>query len=390
MSKKLAYLALADGTVFSGEGFGADRGIDNPIVGEVVFNTAMSGYQEVLTDPSYAGQIMCFTAPQIGNVGCNPEDYESNKMWAEGLICRESSQRVSNFRATESLSDFLVREGKLGLSGIDTRKLVSHLRDNGAQMGAIAICSEGELPKLIKVAKDAGSMEGKEYVSHVAVKSGYRWDKPIASIAHISFNNKDQVRSSGDRPLVVALDCGVKRSILSLLVEAGFDVQVVPAFSSAKEILSYNPQGVFLSNGPGDPATLKGIVSATTDLLGQVPIFGICLGHQILGQAIGGKTFKLKFGHRGGNHPVKNLITGKIDITVQNHGFAVDADSLPSQARVTHINLNDGTVEGLEVPSADAFSVQYHPEASPGPHDALPLFTQFYSLVRSRSYAKAS
>jgi carbamoyl-phosphate synthase small subunit len=377
-------LALADGTVFKGRCFGAARGVAQAVVGEVVFNTSMYGYQEIMTDPSYAGQIMTFTYPHIGNVGCNAEDVESARVYVEGLLIRDLPKRVSNFRAQMSLPQYLWQNGIMGLAGLDTRQLVTHLRTHGAQMGAFACGDNLNVDDLIARARLAGSMEGKDYVQAVSCKTPYAWNEttwalnyqsPQSGSRHINF---DQLWS---RPHVVALDCGIKYNILRLLVDVGFRVTVVPATSTAAEILAHKPDGLFLSNGPGDPASLQYIVKAVRELFGKIPTFGICLGHQILGQVVGGRTYKLKFGHRGGNHPVRYEPTGRVEITVQNHGFAVDPQSLPKSARISHVNLNDQTVEGLEFPDARAFCVQYHPESSPGPHDARYLFRKFYEEV---------
>ncbi len=384
-----AVLALADGKIFKGFSFGARRDISNPVVGEVVFNTSMYGYQEILSDPSYAGQIMTFTYPHIGNVGCNDEDEESGVLYAEGLIIRELSKVTSNFRSKRTLSEHLALSGKMGISGIDTRELVAYLRDKGSQMGAIACGGSVSVDTLVDVAKAQGSMSGKDYVKHVSCKTPYGWnelpwklgmDIKTGKTMHDSKRVLSQEQSA-TRPHVVAIDCGIKYNILRLLVDSGFRVSVAPATASAQEILALRPDGLFLSNGPGDPAALQYLVSTVKDLLGKVPTFGICLGHQILAQVVGGKTYKLKFGHRGGNHPVRDNTTGKVEITVQNHGFAVDEKTLPKDVNITHVNLNDNTVEGLEIPGARAFAVQYHPESSPGPHDSKYLFDRFYDSV---------
>jgi carbamoyl-phosphate synthase small subunit len=377
---EVGYLALANGTVFKGKSFGALRGEDNPICGELVFNTSMYGYQEILTDPSYAGQIMTFTYPHIGNVGCNEDDVESGRIYTEGLIVRAAHKSPSNFRSTQSLQDYLLKSNVMGLEGIDTRDLVIALRTHGAQMSVMA-SGEGINPDtLVDMAKAAGSMEGKDYVKQVACEEMYTWDYLPWSLEHGNRRRLTQEQLVS-RPHAVAVDCGVKTNILRLLVEVGFRVTVVPAGTTAEQIMALRPDGVFLSNGPGDPATLDYVVNPVRDILGKVPIFGICLGHQILGQALGGKTYKLKFGHRGGNHPVRDETTGKVEITVQNHGFAVDKESVGKRAFVSHLNLNDMTVEGLESKELKAFSVQYHPEASPGPHDSRYLFERFYQLV---------
>jgi carbamoyl-phosphate synthase small subunit len=379
---EVGYLALANGTVFKGQSFGALRGENDPVCGELVFNTSMYGYQEILTDPSYAGQIMTFTYPHIGNVGCNEDDVESSRVYTEGLVVRSAHKTPSNFRSTTSLPDYLAKSNVMGIEGIDTRELVIALRTHGAQMAVMA-AGEGVNPDtLVDRAKAAGSMEGKDYVKHVACQEMYTWDYLPWSLEHGNRRRLSQEQLVS-RPHAVAVDCGVKTNILRLLVDVGFRVTVVPAGTTAADIMSLRPDGVFLSNGPGDPATLGYVVKPVQEILGHVPIFGICLGHQILGQALGGKTYKLKFGHRGGNHPVRDETTGKVEITVQNHGFAVDKASVEKRVFVSHLNLNDMTVEGLESKELKAFSVQYHPEASPGPHDSRYLFERFYRLVTS-------
>lgn len=378
--RKRGILALADGTIYRGWALGLERGAGEATVGEVVFNTSMYGYQEILTDPSYAGQIMCFTYPHIGNVGCNDEDNESSAVHAEGVVLRNLSRVVSNFRATKSLSQYLEEAGKSGLYGVDTREIVAHLRDHGAQMGAIA-CGDSVNPDdLIDRARAQGSMEGKDYVKFVSCCEPYAWDGLPWSLTQGGHQRLSQEQLMS-RPHVVALDCGIKYNILRLLLDSGFRVTVAPATHSAEAIMALNPDGLFLSNGPGDPATLGYIVDNVKQLVGRFPIFGICLGHQILAQVFGGKTYKLKFGHRGGNHPVMDLSTRKVEITVQNHGFAVDRAGLPANINVSHVNLNDDTVEGLDLPEYRTFCVQYHPEASPGSHDSRYLFRRFFESV---------
>ncbi len=374
-----ALLALADGTVFKGSAFGCVRGLEDPVIGEVVFNTAMDGYQEILTDPSYCGQIMTFTCPHIGNAGCNGEDVESSRIWVEGLIIRNLSRLTSNFRAETSLPAYLESKGIMGVCGIDTRSLVMHLREFGAQMGAVACGSDNIADDLVDIARSNAHLLGKDYVAEVSCRESYHWQQG-EWIAGQGFQKFNQQRLS-TRPHVVALDCGIKQNILNLLTASGFRVTVAPAFSTSQEIIALCPDALFVSNGPGDPAVLQNIVGEIKKLTGRFPVFGICLGHQILGQVFGGRTYKLKFGHRGANHPVKNLLTDTIEITSQNHGYAVDAASLPKDVTVSHLSLNDMTVEGLSIPEAKTFSVQYHPEASPGPHDARYLFRKFFEMV---------
>ncbi|MFN0061073.1 MAG: glutamine-hydrolyzing carbamoyl-phosphate synthase small subunit [Myxococcaceae bacterium] len=366
---KRAVLALADGTVFEGQAFGAP----GESVGEVVFNTAMYGYQEILTDPSYVGQIVTMAYPEMGNVGTNIVDEESEKPHAVGMVVRVANETPSNWRATESLDAYLRRNGIPGISNIDTRKLVRHLRDRGAQMGVLST-EPGQAAALAAKAKNAPGMEGRDLATGISTAKTYVWTKPSPRI----FGEAAEVIAP--RYEVVAYDFGLKHSMLEFLVDEGCRVTVVPAGTPAAEVLAKKPHGVFLTNGPGDPAAVKGAQKTVAELLGKVPVFGICLGHQILALGLGGRTYKMKFGHRGANQPVKDLKTGKVEITSHNHGFAVDAESLKGRATVTHINLNDRTVEGLEVPDAKAFSVQYHPESSPGPHDARYLFRRFIEM----------
>ncbi|MBL7662853.1 glutamine-hydrolyzing carbamoyl-phosphate synthase small subunit [bacterium] len=382
MKKERAILALADGTVFEGSAIGgsasAKTNSDRSTWGEVVFNTSITGYQEILTDPSYYRQMLTFTYPHIGNVGVNPEDIESKRVQVAGLIVREFSEHLSNFRAKQSLQDYLQTNNVLGISGIDTRALVLHLRTHGSQMGVIAH-GEQNVSDVIDRAKACPAMEGMNLIDEVTTNEIYEWRQGVWELG--SGYPSISATEASQRPHVVAVDCGIKFNILRLLVTHGFRVTVVPAHADTAQIKALNPDAIFLSNGPGDPATLGNIVKLTQDFLGKKPIFGICLGHQILGQALGVKTFKLKFGHRGGNHPVRDEVTKKVEITVQNHGFATTEEGLRKDARVSHINLNDGTVEGFDVPDAKAFSIQYHPESSPGPHDAQYLFKRFYQMV---------
>lgn len=375
MTKRPCRLALADGTVLEGESYGAT----GQTTGEVVFTTGMTGYQEVLTDPSYAGQLVTMTAPQIGNTGINREDDESThgRPTVAGFIVRDPTQLTSNWRATEDLAAYLERHGIVAIGGIDTRYLTRILRDRGSQNGCI-----GEEPAdvLVERARNAPKMEGLDLVKGITPKASYTFTESRREW-NVSFDIHRQAHPPAPpRPLdrhVVALDFGAKRNILRCLVDSGCRVTAVPATTTADEILALQPDGIFLSNGPGDPAAVTYAITTIRALLGKKPIFGICLGHQLLGLALGGRTYKLKFGHRGLNQPVKDLTTGRVEITLQNHGFVVDVDSLKGRARSTHLHLNDGTSEGLEVPDARAFSVQYHPEAAAGPHDALYLFDRF-------------
>lgn len=341
------------------------------MVGEVVFNTSMYGYQEILTDPSYVGQIVTMAYPHIGNVGTTPGDDESQRPHAVGLVVKEYSA-PSNWRSQTSLESYLGRHGVAGLQGLDTRALVRHLRTHGSQMGVIS--SESlSTAALVEKARAAGTMEGQDLASAISTKSAYEWQQGTPSI----FEPGQPGAVPAAAHHVVAIDYGLKRSMLQYVVDAGGRVTVVPASTTASEVLALKPDGVFLTNGPGDPAAVAGADKVVAELLGKVPMFGICLGHQILALALGGRTYKMKFGHRGANQPVQDLATGKVEITSQNHGFAVDEASVKGRAKVSHINLNDRTVEGLEIPDAKAFSVQYHPEASPGPHDAQYLFARF-------------
>jgi len=366
-----AILLLEDGTVFEGTSFGAK----GQKCGEVVFNTSMTGYQEILTDPSYNEQIITMTYPLIGNYGTNQSDWESRKVFASGFIVKENCKTPSNWRNKDSLSDYLESNNVIGLEGIDTRKLVKHIRTQGAMKGIIS-STDLNIDKLKKKLANYPGLVGRDIVKDVTVKKQYSWDKAVIDV----LNGNE--RKPEKKYKVAAFDFGIKHNILRLLCTYGCDVQVVPADMSATEVLKQKPDGVFLSNGPGDPAPVSYAIETVKKLLGKLPIFGICLGHQILSLALGGKTYKLKFGHRGANHPVKNLQTGKIEITSQNHGFCVDIDSLKNKdIELTHLNLNDDNVEGIQCEKLAAFSVQYHPEASPGPHDADYLFKTFIELM---------
>jgi carbamoyl-phosphate synthase small subunit len=382
-----AILALEDGSVFSGQGFGARASA----CGEVCFNTSMTGYQEILTDPSYKGQIVTMTYPLIGNYGINELDVESWRPHAAGFVIRELSPVVSNWRADISLATYLEKNGIPGIQGVDTRALTKKLRVRGALNGFISTedISEAEA---VKRAKEFVFV-GVDYVKEVTHKKAFKWDEgdeQSAAFDLVRGNEKTDARKH-HKPLppadipIVAFDYGMKYNILRRLRQHGFATQVLPATASAQEALKHKPAGIFLSNGPGDPAALDYIVREVKTLVDSgIPIFGICLGHQILGQAFGGKTFKLKFGHRGGNQPVKDLASGKVEITSQNHGFAVDPKSLPSEISIDRINLNDQTVEGMRHKTKPIFCVQYHPEASPGPHDSTPLFAEFRSMIERK------
>jgi carbamoyl-phosphate synthase small subunit len=368
---KRAVLALADGTTFEGRALGAT----GETVGEVVFNTSMTGYQEILTDPSYVGQIVTMAYPEMGNVGANSGDQESVKPHAVGMVVRNSSSQHSNWRAQDTLDAYLKRHGIVGIEGLDTRRLVRHVRTHGAQIGVIS--TEDHTPAaLVERARSACGMEGMDLATGVSTDKPYLFTEPSPNLLGEAPRPTPEPRFD-----VVAYDYGLKRSMLHFLVDVGCRVTVVPAGTTAEQVLAQKPHGVFLANGPGDPAAVTGADKTVAGLLGKVPVFGICLGHQILALALGGRTYKMKFGHRGANQPVKDLTTGKVEITSQNHGFAVDDASVKGKAVVSHINLNDGTVEGLVIPDARAFSVQYHPEASPGPHDARYLFSRFAKLM---------
>ncbi len=355
-----AILVLEDGRTFHGASFGAD----GETFGEMVFNTSMSGYQEILTDPSYAGQIVCMTYPLIGNYGVNEEDIESRRPWAEGFVVKEASRIASNWRSTESLQSYLQRNNIVGIERIDTRALVRHIRDKGAMRAAISTI-DLDPAKLLERVLASPDMKDRELATAVTVDEKFEYP------------SMDETRFH-----VVAYDFGVKSNSLREFAKFGCHITVVPADTSADEVMELKPDGIFLSNGPGDPSAMKAVISEIRKLTEtNVPMFGICLGHQLLGSAFGAGTFKMKFGHRGGNQPIKDLTTGKVEITAHNHGFAVDAESLPADIEVTHINLNDNTIAGLRHKTLPVFSVQYHPESAPGPHDSEYLFRRFIELM---------
>ena len=382
-----AILALEDGRYFEGEAFGAA----GTATGEACFNTSMTGYQEVLTDPSYRGQIVAMTVPQIGNYGVNEQDNESSQPHVRGFVIEELSPVVSNWRAETDLDTYLKQWNIPGIQGVDTRALTKHLRTRGA-MRSVIVSGDISVEEAVRLAKESAPMEGSDFVKEVSTPKAYHWDPEGTlsgdwDIPSPSQNREGHPTKGAFHPLppakhrIVAYDFGIKYNMLRRLRQYGFDVEVVPSTTTAKEVLAKNPDGVFLSNGPGDPAALTYIHQEVRELVGKKPIFAICLGHQILGHAFGGKTFKLKFGHRGGNQPVKDLRSGTVAMTAQNHGFAIDPGSLPGNVAVTHINLNDGTVEGIRHLEHPVFSVQYHPEAAPGPHDAKYFFAEFAKLI---------
>jgi len=388
-----AKLALEDGTVFAGTSIGAEGEVD----GEVCFNTSMTGYQEILTDPSYRGQIVTMTYPQIGNYGVNAEDVESGRPQLAGFVVREHSRTQSNFRSEQSLSEYLQQWNIVAIESIDTRALVRRLRSRGAMKGVLSTIDLDDA-SLVAKARSSPGLVGRDLVREVLPDQPFEWDQPLSAWTHLQSvvaGGSPAVKSTGEppvatkpRPHVVALDYGMKWNIPRHLVDLGCRVTILPGTATAEDVLARQPDGIFLSNGPGDPEPLEYAIGAIRSLLGKKPIFGICLGHQLLGLACGAKTFKLKFGHRGANHPVQNLETGAVEITSQNHGFAVAEDSLPGFLEVTHRSLNDGTIEGLSHRDLPAYSVQYHPEASAGPHDSHYLFRRFLdSMTGARSAA---
>jgi carbamoyl-phosphate synthase small subunit len=373
-----ALLALADGRVFRGRPCGAA----GEASGEVVFNTAMTGYQEILTDPSYRGQLVCMTYPLIGNYGVNPEDVESRRPWANGFIVKEACPYPSNWRGRVTLADYMKEHGIVGIQGLDTRALTRHLRDRGAQEGIIST-EELDADRLVARARALPGLVGRDLVSEVTVDRPHGWNEGAWDLA------RGYLPPAATRFRVAAYDSGIKHNILRQLAALGCAVEVFPASTPAEAVLEKAPDGVFLANGPGDPEAVDYLVRATRALIGKVPIFGICLGNQILGLAFGGSTYKLKFGHHGANHPVRDQLTGRVEITSQNHGFAVDPESVRAAGLVeTHVNLNDGTSEGMRHRELPAFSVQYHPEASPGPHDAHYLFQRFTEMMEKNRSGK--
>jgi carbamoyl-phosphate synthase small subunit len=386
----VAKLALEDGTVFAGTAFGARGEVD----GEVVFNTSMTGYQEILTDPSYHGQIVAMTYPQIGNYGVNEDDAESGRPWVRGFVIRELSGRVSNFRAAGSLESYLERNGIIGIEGVDTRALVRLTRERGALKGILSTIDLDDA-SLVARAQASPGLVGRDLAREVMPSGVTSWERGLDTTYRLTprtgqSGESAQIHREADPrcPHVVALDFGMKWNILRHLVDIGCKVTVVPGSATAPEILDFDPDGIFISNGPGDPRPLADATTTLRTLIRTaaasrgIPIFGICLGHQLLGQAFGARTFKLKFGHRGANHPVRNELTGKVEITTQNHGFAVDPSTLPADVEPSHVNLNDQTLEGLRHQRLPVFSVQYHPEASAGPHDSAYLFEEFHRLIR--------
>ena len=381
-SARPAWLVLEDGTAFRGRAIGAD----GETFGEVVFNTSMTGYQEVLTDPSYKGQIVCMTYPHIGNYGVNEDDVESRRPWVEGFVVRELSPIASNFRSEETLDAYLARHRLIAIDGIDTRALTLKLREQGSMKSGIST-TEADPERLLARVRGSADIVGADLVSHVTCEEPYEWPPaglPVSEFAGSQVNRPTRQPANPPTKHIVVLDFGIKYNTLRQMSSLGCRVSVAPAKTSAQDVLAMQPDGVLLSNGPGDPAAVTYAVETIRGLMGRVPIFGICLGHQLLGLAYGGETFKLKFGHHGGNHPVQDLATKKVEITTQNHNFAVRIESIPGRkVEVTHTNLNDGTVEGMRHKELPILSLQYHPEAAPGPHDARYMFQRFLDLVDS-------
>lgn len=374
---KKAVLATEDGSIFEGYSFGSE----GETFGEIVFNTSLTGYQEIITDPSYNGQVVVMTYPEIGNYGINPDDTESEQPVVKGLVVKEYWPTPSNWRSIESLGDYMRRHNVIGIYGIDTRQVTKQIRTVGAQKSMIST-TDFDKKSLLKKVRNSPGIIGKDLVTEVSCKKSYSWTKGRESWIPSAENPKKNRRKFK----VVAYDFGIKTNILRSLKDLGCKITVVPSKTDPEEILAMKPDGIFLSNGPGDPEGVTYAVENVKSLIGKKPVFGICLGHQIISLALGAKTFKLKFGHRGGNQPVKNLKTGKVEITSQNHSFAVDPDSLDSDIEITHINLNDQTVEGLKHGEKQVFSVQYHPESSPGPHDSSYLFDEFINMMKEAKH----
>ena len=370
-----AILALADGRIFKGKSIGAEGEVE----AEIVFNTSMSGYQEILTDPSYCGQMVVMTYPLIGNYGVNPEDFESNRPFLSGFIVKELCGRPSNWRSNETLDSFLKRYGIVGIQGIDTRALTRHIREAGAQQAVISTTNSSE-KSLIEKAKASPGLEGRDLVKEVTCDSPYQWEEGVWDLRRGYLPASDS--NEKNKYKVVAYDLGIKRNILRKLTQSGCDVHVVPASTTAESVLALKPDGIFLSNGPGDPAGVPYVAENIKKLAGEAPIFGICLGHQIISRSLGAHTYKLRFGHHGGNQPVIDLRTNKVEITSQNHVFAVEEKSINPDTEVISINLNDKTVEGIRHKKQSIMSVQYHPEASPGPHDSSYLFQNFIDMMK--------
>ncbi|KAL3143081.1 hypothetical protein ABBQ38_003355 [Trebouxia sp. C0009 RCD-2024] len=378
-----ARLVLADGSVWRGRAFGAT----DTEIGEVVFNTSITGYEEIMTDPSYRGQFVVFTHPHIGNVGINTEDAESKQVHLNGVIIRDLSSVVSNYRSKFTLDEYLKKQNVRGIANVDTRAITRRLRDSGNLNGVITSDTSKSDEELIEMAK-SWNIVGQDLISGISIKEPYEWKDPTVEEWEFSAAVKNR---NGTEPLhIVAYDFGCKNNILRRLASFGCKVTVVPADYPAQKVMELQPDGIFLSNGPGDPSAVPYAVQSVQELLGQKPMFGICMGHQLLGQAFGGKTFKLKFGHHGGNHPVRHNATGRIEISAQNHNYAVDPDTLPEGVEVTHINLNDGTCAGMVWPAKRAMAIQYHPEASPGPHDSDICFEQFMDMIRKEKQGDGS
>ncbi|MFP4465426.1 MAG: glutamine-hydrolyzing carbamoyl-phosphate synthase small subunit [Candidatus Goldiibacteriota bacterium] len=386
---KKAMLMLEDGACFEG----VSAGYSGEAYGEIVFNTSMTGYQEIITDPSYKGQIVAMTYTEIGNCGVNRYDSESNRPQAEGFVVKNMSKIASNWRSEMSFIDYLIKNKIPAIEGIDTRKLVRHIRNNGA-MKSVLSAKDTDKKSLLKKVKASEPLEGRDLAKGVSVKKEYRWPEAKGlKVLDIMRNEKDYLKmwKNKDKFHVVAVDCGIKHTILRILTELNCKITVVPITAKAERIMELKPDGIFISNGPGDPAAVPYLVEEIKKLLGKKPMFGICFGSQLMSLALGGRTYKLKFGHRGANHPVRDNKTGRIDITVQNHGFATDMDSLkgsPHKVEVTHTNLNDGTVEGIEVKKLKCFAIQNHPEASAGPHDHKNIFDRFADYMRQEKKAR--